>query len=72
MKNILSNQIDVEKIREFMFLNKLSIKDFCKKCNFSYNVYNKITKGSCNFKSSNLFKLARAMNVEICKLFIKI
>lgn len=41
MKQDLDNQIDIEKIRTFMWENKLTIKDFCVNCNFSYGVYKK-------------------------------
>ena len=72
VENVEPDAIDVEKIRTYMWKNKLTIKDFCNKCNFSYSVYKKITSGSCDFYSSALVKLAKVMNVEICDLFIKI
>lgn len=66
------NQIDTEKIRDFLWQNKLTIKEFCSKCQFSYGVYKKIMSGSCDFLSSKLVNLAKAMNVELKDLFIKL
>lgn len=72
MNKILPNQIDIEKIRKYRYYNGLTITQFCKKCGFSYGVYKKIVNGDCNFKSSNLLKMARAMEIEISKLFVKL
>ena len=66
---IFDESVNVELIYEFLIINHLSRKEFCKKYNFSYSVLCKILKKQLNYSCDSLLKLARILNVEICDLF---
>ena len=70
MKQIIFDEsVNVELIYEFLILNHLTKREFCKKYNFSYSVLIKILKKQINYGCDSLLKLARILNVEICELF---
>ena len=58
-----------ELIEEFRKENRLSVERFCKQCNICMATYYKIMHQQLNFRSSVMFKIARAMGVEMKRLY---
>ena len=58
-------------ILDYMFINKISKKDFCEKCGISPTVLRKILNGDVNIFMNTLYKISRALNVEMNKLIEK-
>ncbi len=61
--------INIGLIGNFIETNKLSKTKFCKLCKISYGTMQKIFLNKYNFKINSLFKIARIMKIEVCKLF---
>lgn len=66
MKNI---NINTNLISCYLKENNLSVKEFCKLCKISISTYYNIINGK-NFFLSALFKMAKVLNVHICKMFL--
>ena len=64
----MKKYVKTDLIFEFMWENKLTIKKFCSLCKIGTNVYYKIMRGDANFNISALFKIAKVLNIHICKL----
>ena len=65
----MDNQIKIEIIRDYLFFNKMTKKEFCNKCGIGISVLNKILARKCNFRVSAVFKIARFLNMQIYQLF---
>lgn len=61
-------QLDVEKIAEFIKENGLTKKEFCKQCNISPSALYRIMNGK-NFNLTSLFRIAKRMNEPIHRFF---
>ncbi len=68
-KEIKVNVVDVWKIREYMWENKLTKQEFANMCGISTDILRKILKGYINFRISAIFKIARVMKIEVKDLF---
>lgn len=66
----MENQINVNKILDYIKANNLSKTEFCKNCNMSVSTLNAILTNK-NFKLTAIFKIARAMTCHIKDMFIK-
>ncbi len=55
----------IEKIREYITINKITKKDFCDICKISSFVLNKIMNQKPNFRINVLFKIVKVLNIEI-------
>lgn len=60
--------VNSEEITAFLAENKMTKKEFCKKCKISPAMLNKILENKTNFYLVALFKIARVMNVQISQL----
>ncbi len=67
----MNEQLDVEKITEYIKENGLTKKEFCKQCNISPSALYRITHGK-NFNLISLFRIAKRMNVPIHQFFKKV
>ena len=61
--------IKTELIDKFMENSKMLKLKFCKVCKISLSSFNKLKINSLNLGIVVLFKIARALNIEICELF---
>lgn len=64
----MNNYVDTIAIEKYMNENKLSKTKFCKTCKISISTFNRIIAGK-NIKLIALFRIAKIMNINICKLF---
>lgn len=64
----MNQNLNTEKILNFIKENNLTKKVFCKKCKISPATLNKILENKTNFYLVALFKIARVMNVQISQL----
>lgn len=62
--------IDTEKIKEFIFENKLTKKKFCEMCKISVSTLNKILNDQTNVGIIAIFKICRVMKINIVDLFL--
>ena len=63
------NKLNIELIHAFINANNLSVSRFCKLSKISYKTYIKIMSGQTNFRVLSLFKIARAINIPVHKMF---
>ena len=68
----ISNEINIEQIKSYIKENKLTIEEFCKKAGFGKGTYYRILKGSIYLGVDVVFKLARAMKIEVKDVFYKL
>lgn len=59
-----NDYIDIQKIKDFITLKKLSISNFCKKCDINYSTYKAIMNNNQKVRASAIFKIAKIMGVE--------
>ena len=64
----MEKYLNTEKIEKYLKDNKLTKKEFCKKCNISVSTLNRMYK-SDNIRVINIFKVAKGMEVDVCFLF---
>lgn len=62
------NKINVNLIREYLRMNKLTIKEFCEQCKISRSTFYRITKGE-DFNLLFLLKIAKKINKNLCDFF---
>ena len=62
------NIVNTEIIESYIKENNLSMNKFCKLCKISPSTYKRI-KNNRNFKLNALFKIAKILNVHICRMF---
>ena len=67
----MENTIKTELIEKFIKENNLSKSKFCEMCKISQSTLNRIMTKSNNFRIIALFKIARALNNEVYKMFNK-
>ena len=67
----IKNDINLDKIKNFIMENKMSITSFCKFAGITKYTYCKILSGSADFGVCVIFKLAKAMKIEVKGLFNK-
>ena len=65
----MKSEVNSKLILEYRKANRLTIKEFCKKCNISAPTYYKLLKYGNDYQITTLFNIARAMNVSISELF---
>ena len=65
----MKNEINIEKIQNYIKENNLSKSKFCELCKIGSNTLDRILNNK-NFKITALFKIARQMNIYIKDLFI--
>lgn len=65
----MENAVNTAIIDSFIKANNLSKTKFCKLCKISVYTFNKIMTNQ-DFDMINLFRVAKTMNVHICKLLI--
>ena len=61
--------IKTEIIENYLKENNISKYKFCKLCNVSRNIFDKIMANDTNFGIKALFKIARILNIEAHELF---
>lgn len=67
MNNLINTMLITNYIKE----HNLTIKEFCNNCNISQNIYSKIMNNNNNFDANKLFNIAKALQIQAYKLFIK-
>lgn len=65
----MGNDINVNKINEYLIDNGLSKTEFCKKSKLSMSTFNKIINDKGNFRLTALVKISKTMKIRICELF---
>ena len=65
-------EFNIKLIEDYIKNNKLSKKEFCKLCGIGKPILRKILKNQQNLRLSALFKIARALNINVHELFIRI
>lgn len=61
------NIINVDMILQYIKMNRLTKKEFCKQCQISTSTFYKITRNE-NFHLIALFKIAKNMDVKVSQL----
>ena len=65
----MEKEIKTELIVEFIERNGLTERQFCKMAKIRFSTYEKLIKQDYNIWVKEVFKIAKAMKVEITKLF---
>lgn len=65
MKTTIKTKI----IKNYIIENKISKTKFCKMCKISTSTLNKILANNDNFRTIELFKIARVIKVQIYQMF---
>ena len=65
----MKNQINKQVILHYLWENKLTKKKLCDLAKIPPLTLNKILSGQENFRMIALFKIAKAMNIEVHRLF---
>ena len=55
----------IERVREFIKVNKLNVKGFCKQCGISMGSYYKFANDNTDIDIRVLYRIARFMKVEM-------
>lgn len=63
------NGVNVNKIIKYIKDEKLSKKEFCKRCEICVETLNKILRKKTNVGIVAIFKIAKIMEIDICQLF---
>ncbi len=66
----MDNAVNTALINSYIKANNLNKTKFCKLCKISIYTFNKIMTNQ-DFDMINLFRIAKTMNVPICKLFVE-
>lgn len=61
--------INTSKIQNYIKENNLTKQQFCKQCNISPSVLNKILKDQHNIHILALFKIAKVINIQVFEFF---
>lgn len=61
--------INVKIIFDYIKNNKMTKTEFCKKCKTSVSTFNRIVAEK-NAKLISLYRIAKTINIHICKLFL--
>ena len=62
-------KIKTSLIQKYIKENNLTKQQFCKKCNISTSVLNKILNEQYNIHISALFKIAKVINIQVFEFF---
>ncbi|MBQ8308494.1 MAG: helix-turn-helix transcriptional regulator [Clostridia bacterium] len=65
----MEDKIKTEMLEKFIRENKLSKNQFCKMCKISHVTLQKIMTNKSNFRISAIFRIARAMQIEVWEMF---
>ena len=66
---MINKIVKTDLITNYIKENNLSKTSFCKICKIAPSTYKKILDNDTNFGIVALFKIARVMNIPVCKLF---
>lgn len=66
----MSNQMNVQFFYDYLKSNNLSKRAFCKICKISVATFEKILSGTENFKVYALYKISRALNIDISDMIL--
>ena len=58
-----NEKINIQKIKDYINANNLSINKFCKLCGIGYSTYKKLMNNKNTFSSTAIFKIAKVMNI---------
>ena len=67
--DVMKNIIQTELIDEFLVTNKISVDEFCQNAKISKSDLKKIYNKNLDFDIEVLFKIAKIMKTDICKIF---
>lgn len=70
-KSIITETVNVSKIRDYMKQNNLTQKQFAEKCNLNIWNLQSVLSDYKNYKLIYLFKIAKAMDVTVADLCLK-
>lgn len=64
----MNNIINVQIIKEFLILNNLKPREFCKKCKISKKAFKNLMKNHEKLKISELIRISEFVERSLCEL----
>jgi len=62
---------DTQIVKDYMKNNKLTVKQFCEKCNISYYSYRQFMTDDLKITVPKVFRMSKFIGVHLCYMFNK-